>query len=50
MCSDSVDGAIEKWNITEATPNTEIMPAIGITLETAVDTEYGLTLLDIPGW
>ena len=49
MASNAVDGAIETWGLTEAAPPTEISPVIGITLETAVDTEYGLFALDVPG-
>lgn len=49
MASNAVDGALETWGLTEATPNTEIAAAVGLTIETAVDTEYGLFALAIPG-
>lgn len=47
MASDAVDGAVEPWGLTEATPNTEIEPAIGIVHEVAADTEHSLVFLRI---
>lgn len=52
MPSDAVDGAVESWKLTDlhaSAADTEITPIVGMTIETAVDTEYGLTMLNILG-
>lgn len=47
MASASIDGAVAAWALTEATPNTEIEPAIGYVVEVAPDTKYGSIHLHI---
>lgn len=42
MCSDSVDGAVETWNITEGTPNVEISFPVGQVISVNATTEESL--------
>lgn len=47
MPSNAVDGSVEAWGLTEATPNTEITPAVGRVIEVAPDTKYGAIFLTL---
>jgi hypothetical protein len=49
MPSDSVDGAVEAFVLTEGTPNTEIYRPVGVVLRNAADTEHATVLVDFNG-
>lgn len=48
MNSNGTAGAVEAWGLTEATPNTEIMPVVGMVHEVAATTEEGTIMLRLP--